>query len=183
MESKINFIYQSISDTQSTIRAIDAKIGFLMVIIFIPFVSIKEITTFYKSLAPESTFIVAIMWIIAAIWASTVFILFRALWSIKNPGKSVTGAEGLGAFFHSANYEMGAIDCLFNFPIKSKNSIQEAISSISNDEEWIIKELVYEKMKLEYIREIKMRRCSVSAVLIMTWVTLGTVIYTFSLLR
>ena len=68
MESKINFIYQSISDTQSTIRAIDAKIGFLMVIIFIPFVSIKEITTFYKSLSPESAIVTVVMWVIAAIW-------------------------------------------------------------------------------------------------------------------
>ncbi|MOA26463.1 hypothetical protein D3C78_1472590 [compost metagenome] len=154
-----------------------------MVIIFIPTVSIKEITTFYKTLAPESLIIATIMWMIAVIWASTVFILFRALWSIKNPGKSVTGAEDLGAFFHSANYEMSAIDCLFNFPIKSKNSLQIAISSISNDDEWIIKELVYEKMKLEYIRDIKMRRCSVSAVLILVWVALGTAIYTYSLLR
>lgn len=183
MERKINFIYQAISDTQSTIRAIDAKIGFLMVIIFIPFVSIKEITAFYKILAPESLIVAIAMWVIAVIWASTVFILFRALWSIKNPGKSVTGAEGLGAFFHSANYEMSAIDCLFNFPIKSKNSLQKAILSISTDDEWIIKELVFEKMKLEYIRDIKMRRCSVSAVLILIWVSLGTAIYIFSLLR
>jgi len=183
MESKINFVYQAISDTQSTIRAIDAKIGFLMVIIFIPIAGIREIATLYKLLAPESVTIATLMWAIAAIWASTVFILFRALWSIKNPGKSVLGGEGLGAFFHSANYEMGAIDYIFNFPIKSKSSLQEAILKIPADNDHLIQELVYEKMKLEYIRDIKIRRCSVSAALILVWVTLGMAIYIFSLLR
>lgn len=183
MEGKINFIYQAISDCQATIRAIDAKIGFLMVIIFIPLAGIKEIILLYKQLNPICQYIAPAMWSIALTWAATMLILFRALWSVKNPGKSVVGGEGLGSFFSSANYKLGLIDCVFNFPIKSSSSLAEAISKLPNNSERAVQELTYEKMKLEYIRDIKMRRCSVSAALILIWVSLGTAIYTFSLLR
>ncbi|UEB94630.1 hypothetical protein LIS66_19925 [Pseudomonas sp. HN2] len=183
MDGKINFLYQAISDCQATIRAIDAKIGFLMVIIFIPLAGIKEIILLYKQLNPICLYIAPSMWAIASTWAATVLILFRALWSVKNPGKSVIGGEGLGSFFNSANYKLSLIDCVFNFPIKSNSSLAEAISKLPNNSERVIQELMYEKMKLEYIRDIKMRRCSVSAALILTWVGFGIAIYTFSLLR
>lgn len=183
MDGKTNFIYQAISDCQATIRAIDAKIGFLMVIIFIPLAGVKEIMSLYKSLNPICLYIAPAMWLIALTWAATVLILFRALWSVKNPGKSVVGGEGLGSFFNSADYKLGIIDCIFNFPIKSKNSLAEAISKLPEDSERVVQELMYEKMKLEYIRDIKMRRCSVSVALILTWVGFGIAIYIFSLLR
>jgi hypothetical protein len=181
MERKINFCYQAISDIQATIRAIDAKIGFLMVVIFIPIATIKEIMSIYSSIAAHSNCLMVIMWLIASMWAATIIILFRALWSIKNPARGVEGNDAAGVFFNSAHYEMGAIDCIFNFPIKSKVNLKAAISNLPVDDAGLLKELVFEKMKLEYIRDIKMRRCSVCSVLILIWITAGVSLYMYSL--
>ncbi len=182
MESQINFCYQSISDIQATIRAIDAKIGFLMVIIFIPIAAIKEITSIYASIANNSQCLMILMWTVALAWAATIIVLFRALWSIKNPSNGVTGNNATGVFFNSSHYKMSAIDCVFNFPIKSSIDLNTAIANIPKDENSLLKELVFEKMKLEYIRDIKIRRCSTSSMLILFWITIGTGIYTYSLL-
>ncbi|WP_160105608.1 hypothetical protein [Pseudomonas izuensis] len=182
MERKVNFCYQAINDIQATIRAIDAKIGFLMVVIFIPIAAIKEILSIYSGIAAHSQCLMLLMWLIAAVWAATIIVLFRALWSIKNPGKSVEGNDATGVFFNSAHYKMSAIDCIFNFPIKSDIDLKTAITNIPEDDADLLKELVFEKMKLEYIRDIKMRRCSVSSVLILFWVTSGVSLYIYSLM-
>ena len=181
MERKVNFCYQAITDIQATIRAIDAKIGFLMVVIFIPIAAIKEILSIYSSIAAHSQCLMLLMWLIATVWAATIIVLFRALWSIKNPGDSVAENDATGVFFNSAHYKMSAIDCIFNFPIKSDIDLKTAINNIPEDDADLLKELVFEKMKLEYIRDIKMRRCSVSSVLILFWVASGVSLYIFSL--
>lgn len=182
MESKINFCYQAITDIQATIRATDAKIGFLMVVIFLPVAGIKEITSIYTTTASHSQCLTVLMWLIAATWALTIVILFRALWSIKNPAGTVLASDATGVFFNSAHYKMSTIDCIFNFPLKSKISLRNALLNLPGDEASLLKELVFEKMKLEYIRDIKIRRCSVSSVLILLWVTAGISLYTYSLM-
>ncbi|WIN05610.1 MULTISPECIES: hypothetical protein [Pseudomonas] len=182
MERKITFCYQAITDIQTTIRAIDTKIGFLMVAIFIPTAGVKEISSVYRATAAHSDCLAILMWITAAAWAVTLIVLFRALWSVKNPAANVTGSDAHGVFFHSANYKMGPAACFFNYPVKSKISLQEAITRIPSDEQGLIKELVFEKMKLEYIRDIKMRRCSMSSVLTLFWMATGVGIYAYSLM-
>lgn len=182
MESQINFCYQSISDTQATIRAIDAKIGFLMVIIFLPVAAIKEITSIYSGIADNSQCLMILMWIVASAWATTIIVLFRALWSINNPADGVSGNNATGVFFNSSHYQMSIIDCLFNFPIKSTINLDAAITNIPKNDNNLLKELVFEKMKLEYIRDIKIKRCSLSSILILFWITTGISIYTYSLM-
>lgn len=182
MESKINFCYQAITDIQATIRAIDAKIGFLMVVIFLPVAGIKEITSIYTAIASHSQCLIVLMWLISATWAMTIVVLFRALWSIKNPASTVLASDATGVFFNSAHYKMSTADCFFNFPIKSRVSLKDAVLNLPDDETRLLKELVFEKMKLEYIRDIKIRRCSASSILILFWVTAGISLYIYSLM-
>lgn len=182
MESKSTFCYQAITDIQTTIRAIDTKIGFLIVIIFIPIAGIKEIVTVYSSIASSSQCLSIIMWLIACAWVATIAILFRALVSIRNPADSVKDNDASGVFFNSSHYNMGGIDCLFNFPIKSSVSLNEATLNIPDDDSVLLKELVFEKMKLEYIRDIKIRRCSAASVLMLVWIASGVSLYVYSLI-
>jgi len=182
MERQINFCYQSISDTQATIRAIDAKIGFLMVIIFLPVAALKEITSIYASIAGNSHYLMILMWLIALAWGTTIVVLFRALWSINNPSNAVSGNNATGVFFNSSHYKMSTIDCILNFPIKSTVNLDSAITNIPQDDNTLLKELIFEKMKLEYIRDIKIKRCSLSSILILFWITTGISIYIYSLM-
>ena len=52
--SNIEFLYQSISDAQATIRGTDVKIGFLFVVAFIPILAFKEIFSVFSVISDSS---------------------------------------------------------------------------------------------------------------------------------
>ncbi|HHQ5855230.1 TPA: hypothetical protein ACSRQX_000985 [Enterobacter hormaechei subsp. hoffmannii] len=57
MEDKINFLYQSLNDTQATIKAIDVKIGFLFVIAFMPITVLQTLNSTVMTIWSANEFI------------------------------------------------------------------------------------------------------------------------------
>ena len=49
-DKKNEFLYQAVQDTQSTIRALDVKSGFIFVVIVQPLLNFASIIKFYKSM-------------------------------------------------------------------------------------------------------------------------------------
>ena len=107
-KEKIEFLYQSINDTQATIRAIDIKIGFLFIVAFTPL-----------SLSDNLISIACQLW---------------------------------------------NRNCFYKL-------------SLDTD---IVQELVLEKMKITYIREIKMHRYCRCVKFFYCWLFLGITLYIWS---
>lgn len=172
-DRKIQFLYQSISDTQAIIRGLDVKIGFLFVVVFLPLAGMKEAAAVYKGLAGFSSFAGFAALMVVLLWIVSVYLLFKAKIAISNPSKFVDGCTPQGVFFDGAQFKMSFVDAFFNFPMKSEKTIEENIKRLPASDDQIISELMYEKMKLAYIRDVKIKRVTLCSVFVVFWVVLG----------
>jgi hypothetical protein len=179
---KINFLYQSIADTQGTIRAIDVKTGFLFVIIFLPLSELKNIIEICKVLF-EASSLYYLGLSSFLLWFLSVITLFRCTVSISNPKDHIEGNVPDGTFFTSSLYTLSFIDNFINFPIKSNVSVEEYTNKLPQNEKCIIEELSFEKMKLAYIRDVKIKRSSFCTLMCFFWLISGCVTWMLFLLK
>lgn len=182
-QQKINFLYQSIFDSQTTIRAIDVKTGFLFIIIFIPLSEVKTILEISKELTQVSSLYWLSIISVLLLWILSAISLFSCSVSISNPKEHIKGPTPNGTFFTNSLYKFNFVDVFINFPIKSSISIEEYVKQLPCSEESFIKELSFEKMKLAYIRDIKIKRSSFSALLSFCWVISGGITWILFLLK
>ena len=183
VDQKLNFLYGSISDIQSTIRAVDVKAGFLFVVIFIPVGSLSDIVVVFKSMSMLSQSFLALSLLVAALWVLSVYVLFKTVVAISNPADHVKGTVPHGSFYGADQYSLKSIDYLFNFPIKSNFSLSEEVAKLPGTENKLVEELVFEKMKIIYIRDIKIKRLSLCFRLVLSWLLLGGFSWLVCLLR
>jgi len=155
---KIEFLYKSIEDTQSTIRAIDIKASFMFVIVFLPITALKEILEIGDLLITTSGYYCFPIVLTIILWFISLYLLFKTIVSISNPAEQIGGDKPSGAFYGASLFPLSKIDYFFNFPIKSKKDINEYVKLIPSNEDDLVKELSFEKIKLTYIREIKIHR-------------------------
>lgn len=177
------FLYQSIVDMQATIRAIDVKIGFLFVIIFLPLSVLDKLLLAGLSLFKGNYLYLYPMLILIVVWMLSVYVLFRGVVAISNPSEHIKGGIPNGMFFNGSLYSLNFIDNLFNFPIKSSKTIDECCESLPIDTEMLLKELMYESMKLSYIRTIKIKRYSFCVKLTLFWIMLGVILGLLQILK
>lgn len=178
---KRDFLYQSISDIQQTIRAIDVKIGFMFVVLLLPLPVLEDIykcISHYKQSSP-TFFIFTIATIIA--WLLSFFFLMVSVIALSSPSSHVQGAENLkGTFYESNLYNLKSVDAFINFPIKSNLNISEILTNLPTSEETLLRELAFEKAKLAYIRDIKILRSSYCIYLVPVWLLGGITLWTVS---
>ncbi|WP_208596395.1 hypothetical protein [Desulfonatronospira thiodismutans] len=159
--NRFNFLIASIQDMQSTIRAVDTKLTAILVVLVLP---VTQSQVFAKSLSHTwsqagtgcKVIIAGLVITFALFWLATFVSSILGLWSSNNPAKMVSGANKVnGSFFLGGIYHFkwwhGFIK---NQNIKSKISISECLENLP-DENSIIDELVFEQMKLAYIRDKK----------------------------
>ena len=178
LDRKEFFIYQSIVDTQATIRAMDVKIGFLFIIIFMPLAGIEKILDIaVEVFKKDSNFI----WMIVSIfmlWLLSLGVLFRGVIATSNPSACVSGSEGVaGIFFNGGLYKLSFIDNFINLNAKSEKNISSCLSDVPGDMDSAIKELMFELMKLAYIRDVKIKRFSFCVRLVLAWILLSVMTY------
>ena len=161
MEDKINFLYQSLNDTQATIKAIDVKIGFLFVIAFMPITVLQTLNSTVMTIWSANAIYKLCLISICVSWLLSVVYLFLALTSISDPNKHMHGAKPSGLFYGKGIFNIETEN--FGFKVHDQNGI--------------LKELTYEKMKITYIREIKLGYYSRSTKLMSFWLLLSTAIY------
>jgi len=170
---KINFLYKAIEDTQATIRAVDVKAGFIFVVIFLPITNLDQIFLIAKKLINISCLYGVLLTPILMLWFVSIYTLFKTVSSISNPSDHISGDKTEGVFYSPSLFPFSFIDNFFNFPIKSNKTIKNYLSILPSNEENIIKELIFEKMKLTYIRDVKIHRLSLCLKSLFIWLNLG----------
>lgn len=183
----ITFLYQSIADSQSTIRSIDTKLGFILVLNLIPITNIGKIySKVYSILLNELDLWMLILKIILLItclilWFIACLCTYRGISSIDNPKGHIKSVTDVNGFFYSGNlYEIKFYDMIINRKkLKSKQTFIEYCKQRPKSDEDIISELSFEKMKLSYIRDIKIERQLGAFKYTACWVILGIFIYFF----
>ncbi|MDV1150854.1 hypothetical protein ACSGEN_27685 [Klebsiella pneumoniae] len=109
-------------------------------------------------------------------WLLSVVYLFLALTSISDPNKHMHGAKPSGLFYGKGIFKIETENFGFKIKVTSNLTVDEVVSNLP-DQNGILKELTYEKMKITYIREIKLGYYSRSTKLMSFWLLLSTAIY------
>lgn len=180
MSHKLTFLYNAVSDVQATIRATDVKLGFLFVIVFAPIAASSVIAQFLSGNLEGYCLVKAAAFVIGLLWALSVVALFAAVGAVSPPASHVKGAPKTGIYHGAGFFTLGLIDVFFNFPIKSKYSIAEVHSIVPSEEQGLESELVYELLKVSYIRDVKIYRFMFSLRCTFLWVALATLLMIYS---
>lgn len=179
------YLYDSIKDIQSTIRSIDTKVGFIFIVLSIPFNKLDIIFNSCSDLINNSTsttlfyiniFIVlffSLSWLFA--FVSTI----RAIISIENPSEHIINhSEQSGSFYCGGLFKLCFIDVIFNRnSVKAIKDVRKHTESLPSSENEIINELAFEQIKLSYIRDIKSIRQKWAYKFATLWLSSGFLIY------
>lgn len=172
-EKKIEFLYQSINDTQATIRATDVKIGFLFVVIFLPLTAVDGLSKAVVKLwaSPHHFGIVSI--ITAILWLFSVYMLFKSLTPITDIKKHMIGVIPNDTFYTGGMPVVGMRNFFSIGDVRATQDVQTYLSAIPQSEQALLEELASEKMKVSLIRNVKNLRVNVCTNLTLGWLTLG----------
>jgi hypothetical protein len=165
--SKIQFLYSSISDIQSTIRAIDTKISFLIVVLSLPSTGFDKVSKYFLlawagskkdsiSLALYSVAVICslIFWFLAFLTA------IRTVVAIDDPSEHILyKVKPTGSFYCRRLFDLKFIDAVFHSRSAISNrTVLQIADALPKDENELIQELAFEQMKLAYIRDLKLLR-------------------------
>jgi hypothetical protein len=184
MENKIAFIAGAILDVQSTIRAIDVKIGALLVAVLTPFSNLGRICAHFQNISQNFnkplTLLLLIMFF--GVWVLSIVSLIRGLAAIDNPAKHIVNSNKYKGSFYGGNlYNFGFLDCLLNRSIiKANKDVSTFELDIPENKNKIETELVFEQMKLIYIRDAKLHRLKWGINFASIWFILGLFSYIVS---
>lgn len=184
MDRKIEFVYDSIHDIQSTVRAIDTKIATILVVIVIPLTSLGEIVGRIDTLWTNKN--ILFNWIIVILfglfWILSFILASLAIAAIENPSKHVRDINNPSNIYYGEGlYKKDLRDVFLNRSnLKSIKNVDAHYADFPDNDEDIVKELVFEQMKLIYIRELKIIRFNYSLYATYIWFTFGLIIYFLS---
>lgn len=158
MSDRFTFLTQAINDIQSTIRAIDVKIGFLFVLVFLPSTQAGPLKNYVQASSKAMGWEYTLLLIIMVAWLLSVYMLFMSVGAISNPSKKVAGARPSGIYHGSGLYDISLLDLFTNSRVKSDKTVDELNGEISVDIKFLEKELIYELLKVSYVRDMKAAR-------------------------
>lgn len=181
MHDKINFISLSITDIQSTIRAVDTKIGILIVFICIPLASISKVFISIDTALEQNpawfTYILVATFSLS--WLLSIIISIRAVSAIDNPSNHIiNNSDCKGSFYGDYLYNPGILDTVLNRDVlKANKDLVSHYNLIPDEAIKISNELTFEQMKLIYIREIKFIRLKWSLRFTFAWCVSGLLLF------
>jgi hypothetical protein len=162
MDKKIEFVINSINDIQGTIRAIDAKFFGTIALFLLPLTEIDEISKAFKNLYTHGESLTSLVLIVLIIvWLIGIILSFTGIYSISNPSHSICGvseAKTKGLFYQPNQFKLNFFSQFFSGSVKSKQTLLEIIEETKLEENDRFNELVYEQIKLAYIRDVKITR-------------------------
>lgn len=184
---KTTFLYSAISDAQGTIRATDAKIGLLLVILAIPLTKLGQIfVKCHSLLSCQNRFIgefgAVLTVIFASLWCLSFLAAMKAIIAIDDPSQHIDGAKPSGVFYSGGLFRPTFLDAFQNRPLIAKKQLHQQLEDFPDSVEEINKELVFEHAKLVYIRSIKMNRMKYAFIFGIAWVFCGGVLWLTNLL-
>lgn len=173
MRSRIDFLYSAIEDSQSTIRSIDVRAGFIFLILFSPipiFDKILDASTHFMD-APKLIKLMASGAVVS--WILALYPLLMSVTAISNPFSHIKGSASNGSYFSGDLFKLSFLDAFFNKNTKSVRDVDEEFEIIPKTDSDIERELTTEKINLAYIRGIKIYRLQISLRFTIIWVALS----------
>lgn len=184
MDNKIAFIAGSILDIQSTIHAIDVKIGALLAAVLIPFSNLGRICAHFQNISQNynKSLILVLLVLFFSAWMLSIIALIRGLAAIDNPAKHIVNSNKYKGSFYGGNlYNFSFLDCLLNRSIiKANKDVSTFELDIPENKIKIEAELIFEQMKLIYIRGAKLHRLKWGINFASVWFILGLFSYVIS---
>lgn len=186
-QHKITFLYAAIADAQNTIRAIDTKMGVLLVMLAIPLTKFGSIFGKCHALVTcqnkcVSEFAPILIAIFAVLWFLSFWAAIRAMVGIDNPSRHIDGVKPSGIFYSGDLFTPTFADAFLNRPILAKKQLQQQLDNLPASADDIEKELTFEHAKLVYIRSMKMNRMKYAFIFGTGWVFTGGSIWLADLL-
>lgn len=176
---KSNFIQSAIQDTQQNIRAIDFKIGALLAGCIVPFPQIRTIYDFLN--LNTIWYLQALAWLIFIIWLMAVLILLSALSAIDNPSKHINdGYSQKGYYYGGGTFKFNLINGFVQTDIRANRTVQSYSDELNDSNFPFFKELVFEHLKLIYIRDLKLYRLKCSVTLIACLIIIGSISFLYT---
>jgi len=181
MENKLDFLTSSISDIQATIRAIDVKVAALLVVLLTPFQNLNRIFSHIDHFRskPDNLILLIIVILFIFSWFISLVALVRAIGAIDNPSRHIINSSNCnGTYYGAGLYQLGFLDVFLNRDIIRASKDPQSLSAlIPNNKQNIEIELVFEQMKLIYIRDIKINRLRYGGNFFSIWFILGVLIF------
>lgn len=181
---KFEFIKEAIVDTQAIIRAIDTKASIGLTILLVPLAQIGPIVGYMSSafsdLGDMCSFIIPCsVVLLIALWISAALSLINVVFSIDNPASHINGGGSQsGCFYGGGMFERKLLDVFLNrSSLTSTKSLEDYYKAFQVTEEALIKELVFEKMKLCYVRDLKSKRLNFGLGCLFFWAVSSLLFY------
>ena len=184
---KLQFLYASIADIQSTIRAIDSKVNYLLVVLFLPLTKLGAIFGKFAQLFAHHS--ATVRW-----FAFTSSILFTVCWllstmcalltllAIGDSKERISGERPDSTFHPSSLFDIGFLNALsLNARHAIKRDFKEHYDSIPEDKESIAEQLAVEQVKLMYIVALKGCRSRYAYGIATAWAIIGGAIWLLNL--
>lgn len=181
MRSRLDFVSAAILDIQATIRAIDVKVAALLVGVLAPLANVSRVFSHldrFGSLSPE-WFFVLLAFLFLLSWLLALITLVNAIGAIDNPAQHIINTDGCrGCFYAGGLYSLNIVDAFLNRDIikASKDPYSFSATLPANENEMEV-ELVFEQMKLAYIRDVKRNRLNWGLHFSVIWLVLGITIF------
>jgi hypothetical protein len=182
-------LVESVKDIQSTIRALDVKTGFLFVFLCIPFSRLEAISPAFLTLIQKNILFTLVIILFFIVWGFSLFILFMAVSPQNNPADSVdfNGISKQPRGFLFGGYLFQKISPMQYLNSSAmperKNNLADEIAYLKNlTEEEYIAELMFERLKLITIRNLKLQRISICIKSIFLLIIIATIIWVCYLL-
>lgn len=182
MEGRVEFVLEAIRDIQATIRAIDVKVAALLVGLLAPLGSTNRIfahLTHFGLQSPRCLFLLFVI-LFVLMWLFALISLVRAIGAIDNPREHILNADSFkGAFYGGGLFpNLGWVDVFLNRGVvKATKDPQSFLLLVPKTKEQIERELVFEQLKLIYIRDVKLLRLRWGFRFSSLWLTLGIGIF------
>lgn len=164
---RINFLYKAIEYTQQTVRFTDTKVGviFLLFGIFVSMIGsgLSRFATYFCNmpLALQTIFALLIFLFIVSI-GIMIYMTIMIIFPKSNPSKHImTTPYKPKNIFYLWDIKTNWIDCFMDRKkVVLAPSFEEYLLKFNEfrDLQTIENELIYELLKISYIREIKIRR-------------------------
>ncbi len=165
---------------QATIRAVDVKVAALVVCLLAPLQNLhrvfKHLAHFTEWSIRWPAILVVILFLLT--WVAAFVSLVRAIAAAGNPAAYIKGAQGANsAFFLPAQFKFSRIHAIATPKnLLSIDALADVHNNLPQDAD-VEAALVFEQMKLAYIRDLKLFRLDWGLKLSLLWLLLGILIY------
>lgn len=182
---KAEYLYQSIIDIQGTIRAIDAKVAAVLIILSLPFsVAGKILSRFCQipviSSGGWETFLYWIFWVFCGAWLLSFIAALGGIMGIDDPGTHINkdGTPVKGSFYNAGLFAFPVYSAICRWGcVKASRTVSEQVMILPSRKSDLFAELAFEQMKVSYIRDLKQIRQYWAFRFTSAWLFLGLSFY------